>query len=115
MVISLGTFASRILGFFRDVLIARLFGTSFAIESFFIAFSLPNMFRALTGEGAAESVVVPVISEYAENKEKKDFYSACASVIIAAFILLLFLTFLGIVFAPCLVRIIAFGFSKDPE
>jgi len=115
IIISLGTLISRILGFFNYILIARYFGTSSGIESFFVAFSLPNMFRSLAGEGAAESVVVPVISEYAHDRQKKEFFDACRSVIVTGFLLLLFLTFLGIIFAHPLVKAIAFGFSKDPQ
>lgn len=113
-IVSLGTFSSRILGFVRDILIAKFFGTGAVIEAFFVAFSIPNMFRALVGEGAADSVVVPVISEYVHDKPKKEFYNACSSIILVSSILLLCLTVLGIIFSRFLVKVIAFGFSKDP-
>ncbi|MBN2119817.1 MAG: murein biosynthesis integral membrane protein MurJ [Candidatus Omnitrophica bacterium] len=115
VIISIGTLLSRILGFVRNILIARFFGTGPEIESFFVAFSIPNMFRALAGEGVAESVVVPAISEYAQDKPKKEFYDAASSVIVIGFFFLVLLTFLGIILSLPLVKAIAFGFTKDAE
>lgn len=44
-IISLGTFASRVLGFVRDILMAKVFGTGWLAQAFFVAFRIPNMFR----------------------------------------------------------------------
>ena len=44
------TLASRILGFIRDILIARFLGTTGVVEAFFVAFRFPNLFRRLVAE-----------------------------------------------------------------
>ncbi len=54
------TMLSRFLGMVRDVLTAGVFGTSLAMSSFVVAFRIPNLFRALFGEGALSSAFVPV-------------------------------------------------------
>lgn len=54
------TMLSRVLGMVRDVLTAGVFGTSLAMSSFVVAFRIPNLFRALFGEGALSSAFVPV-------------------------------------------------------
>ncbi len=41
------TMISRILGFARDVLIARIFGAGVATDAFFVAFRIPNLLRRL--------------------------------------------------------------------
>ena len=51
---------SRLLGLVRDMLTAAAFGTSGAMSAFVVAFRIPNMFRALFGEGALSSAFVPV-------------------------------------------------------
>ena len=56
------TFLSRILGYFRDLLIARLLGASFISDAFFVSFKLPNLFRRLFAEGAMNSAFIPVIN-----------------------------------------------------
>ena len=48
------TFISRVLGFLRDLVIARAFGAGVATDAFFVAFKLPNLLRRLFAEGAAE-------------------------------------------------------------
>ncbi len=64
MLISAAVFLSRLLGLARDVLTAELFGFGPAIDAFFLAFTVPNLFRKLFGEGALSSATIPVIARY---------------------------------------------------
>lgn len=64
------TSLSRVLGLVRDILTASLFGTSAVMSDFVVAFRLPNLFRALFGEGALSSAFVPVFM--ATRKEEGD-------------------------------------------
>lgn len=57
------TMLSRVLGMVRDVLTAGIFGTSLAMSSFVVAFRIPNLFRALFGEGALSSAFIPVFMQ----------------------------------------------------
>jgi putative peptidoglycan lipid II flippase len=110
---SLGTLASRILGFVRDIIFARFFGTAAGADAFVLAFRLPNLFRDLIGEGAANSSFVPVMTEYKDKKpqELAEFLNA---VVAWAFIVLCGITLAGILFAPAVVRLIAPGFVEEP-
>ena len=58
------TMISRVLGFVRDTLIARIFGASMATDAFFIAFKLPNLLRRIFAEGAFSQAFVPILAEY---------------------------------------------------
>lgn len=58
-----GTLCSRILGFFRDVVFFAILGSSLEASAFLIAFSIPNLFRRLCGEGALSSAFVPVFAQ----------------------------------------------------
>src|SRR5690554_5370700 len=58
--VSLLTALSRVLGLVRDVLLAVFFGTSGVLSAFVVAFTIPNLFRRLFGEGALASSFVPV-------------------------------------------------------
>jgi len=62
------TFLSRILGFVRDVLSAHFFGTGMAMDAFVLAFTVPNLFRRLFGEGALSAAFIPVFTEYRERR-----------------------------------------------
>lgn len=61
------TALSRILGFAREILMARLFGTSLAKSAFDVAFRVPNLFRRLFGEGALSAAFIPIFSETFER------------------------------------------------
>ena len=56
------TLVSRVLGFVREILMAHAVGAGFAADAFFIAFRLPNLFRALFAEGAFSAVFVPMFN-----------------------------------------------------
>lgn len=61
------TLVSRVLGFARDVLMARFLGAGFASDAFLVAFRLPNLFRALFAEGAFSAAFVPMFNRELES------------------------------------------------
>ena len=114
-VMAVGTLSSRILGFLRDIILATLFGTGIRADAFFVAQKIPNLFRDLVGEGAANSAVVPVLSEYKAKKTKEEFWVFVNVISVLAMIVLSVLTILGVLLAPLIVQLIAPGFRADPE
>lgn len=64
LVVSGATFLSRVFGLVRDVMMAGLFGFSREMDAFFLAFTIPNLFRKLFGEGALSSATIPVLTRY---------------------------------------------------
>ncbi len=57
------TFISRITGFARDALLARVFGAGAVMDAFNFAFQVPNLFRRLFGEGALTASFLPVYTK----------------------------------------------------
>jgi len=114
-ILSIGTLTSRLFGFFRDVILAKLLGTGFRADAFFVALKIPNLLRDLVGEGAINAAVVPVFSESLEKEKREDFWSFVSVVLTLALIVLSTITILGILLAPVIVRMIAPGFMADPE
>ncbi|MBI5145364.1 MAG: murein biosynthesis integral membrane protein MurJ [Candidatus Omnitrophica bacterium] len=113
-IIGLATLCSRLLGFIRDVVIARLFGVYLYAQAFVIAFRIPNLFRDLVGEGATNAAFVPVFSEYTVKHTKEEFWELTNVVLNLLLVILMGITLLGIVFSPVIVRLIAPGFIADP-
>lgn len=113
-VVSFFTLLSRILGFARDMVIARMFGTGAAAQAFVVAFRIPNALRDLIGEGAANAAVIPVLSEYLDNKDNKEFWRVANLLLSTVVIILAAVSLLGTLLSPLIVRIIAFGFMNDP-
>src|SRR3989442_12905531 len=57
-VIGLATLLSRILGFARDMVLARLFGAGLAADAFFVAYRIPNLLRELFAEGSMSAAFI---------------------------------------------------------
>lgn len=108
------TVLSRILGFVRDLLIARQFGADALTDAFFVAFKIPNFLRRLFAEGAFSQAFVPVLTESKASglDETRDFLGKLAGV----FMLVLGLvTVLGVFLAPVLVGLFAPGLWGQGE
>lgn len=114
-IIGFGTVVSRVLGFLRDILIARFFGTARYAQAFVVAFRIPNMLRDLVGEGATNAALVPVLSEYSETRKKEEFWHLANVLLNVVLVVLATLTLAGVIFAPVIVRLIAPGFVNDAE
>lgn len=114
-VISFATLLSRILGFIRDIVIARLFGVYVYAQAFVIAFRIPNLFRDFIGEGATNAAFVPVFSEYQHKRSKEEFWELANVVLNLLFVALAIITLLGVILSPVIVRLIAPGFVASPE
>ncbi len=91
------TSISRLLGLARDVLTAGFFGTSLPISAFFVAFRIPNLFRALFGEGALSSAFVPVLVATRRNEGEEKAWALARKVISLVGVVLLGVVALGVV------------------
>lgn len=109
------TLLSRIFGFVRDVLIARIFGAGLATDAFFVAFKIPNLLRRLFAEGAFSQAFVPILAEY--KNRRGDAETRMLLDHVAAFLaLVLFVVSLaGVVAAPLIIAVSAPGFVSTPE
>jgi putative peptidoglycan lipid II flippase len=87
------TLLSRVLGMFRDMATARLFGISPVMDAFAIAFRIPNLARRLFGEGALSASFLPVFTrEWERGKDGHPWQLASAvfslmSVVLIALVL----------------------------
>ena len=62
-VVAGATLASRCLGLVRDALVTAVFGLEALASAFYTAFTLPNLFRRLLGEGALTAALVPTLQQ----------------------------------------------------
>jgi putative peptidoglycan lipid II flippase len=114
-IVSSGIMTSRILGFIRDILIARFFGIGLFAQAFFMAFTLPNSLRQLVAEGAMDTVLVPVLTEHKVKGTKDEFWKFANILFNVCVVFLLIIVMVGVFAAPLLVRLIAPGFVNDIE
>ncbi len=109
------TFISRILGFVRDTLIARVFGAGMITDAFIVAFKIPNLLRRISAEGAFSQAFVPILAEYKSQRTFDETHSLVNRVATWLGIILVGVTLLGMLAAPWIVALIAPGFKAEPD
>src|SRR4029453_3187844 len=98
----------------RDVVMAAVLGAGAMADAFFIAFRLPNHFRAIFAEGAFAAAFVPAYARTLEEAglpAAKLFADQIASALIVINLVLLGFALL---FTPWVVSVLAPGFVNDP-
>ena len=110
----LATSCSRVAGLVRDMVIARLFGAGFATDAFFVAFTIPNLFRRFFAEGSMSAAFVPIFSEVYHlrgREEAREFAGKCWTLLL---LVMAVFTLIGIWGSPLLVKVFGAGFSSIP-
>ena len=116
---STGTFSfftllSRVLGYFRDLLIAIYLGSGPIADAFFVAFRIPNTFRRLFSEGTFNAAFVPSYSsELIKGKKQSQKFAKNIFNLLA--VGLLFLVLIIEIFMPWFILLIAPGFIENSD
>ena len=115
LLLTLMTFASRIMGLVREMTKASFLGTGLFADSFSVAFMLPNLFRRLFAENAISVAFIPTFKDYLAQENTLENKKTTKEFLAATFTLVSFLTVcvvtLGIILAPFIVSF----FCKAPE
>ncbi|WP_413724732.1 murein biosynthesis integral membrane protein MurJ [Sodalis sp. RH16] len=109
------TLFSRVLGFARDAIVARIFGAGMATDAFFVAFKLPNLLRRIFAEGAFSQAFVPILAEYKSQRgdeASRTFVAYIAGLLTLALALV---TVAGMLAAPWVIMVTAPGFVDSPD
>ncbi|WP_409307540.1 murein biosynthesis integral membrane protein MurJ [Pectobacterium sp. B1J-3] len=109
------TMLSRILGFVRDAIVARIFGAGMATDAFFVAFKLPNLLRRIFAEGAFSQAFVPILAEYKSQQGEEATRTFLAYVSGMLTLILALVTVAGMVAAPWVIMVTAPGFAATPD
>ena len=107
------TFMSRLLGFVRDTLIARVFGAGVMTDAFFVAFKIPNLLRRISAEGAFSQAFVPILAEYKKQRTQNETHALINHVATLMGLFLVIITIVAMLAAPLIVQVSAPGFVAD--
>ncbi len=109
------TLFSRVLGFARDAIVARVFGAGLATDAFFVAFKLPNLLRRIFAEGAFSQAFVPILAEY-KSKQGEDATRVFVAYVSGLLTLVLaIVTIAGMLAAPWVIMVTAPGFADTAD
>src|SRR5271169_3091259 len=109
------TLLSRLTGFMRDIMLAAIIGAGPVADAFFVAFRLPNHFRAIFAEGAFNAAFIPA---YARIRTQGGAIAASLfgdrifTLLLASQVVLLAL---ALIFTPEAIEVLAPGFSREPQ
>lgn len=103
------TLISRILGFVRDMVAARIFGATAAVDAFYIAFKIPNFMRGLFAEGSFSTAFIPTLSEFKQTRSHKEVQQFVAYIAGTLGIILLGICIFGVLGSKGLVSLFAPG------
>ena len=109
------TLVSRVTGFLRDIVMAAVLGAGPVADAFLVAFRLPNHFRAIFAEGAFAAAFVPAYARVRTQdgvEAAKLFGDRIFTLLLASQIVLLAI---ALAFTPSVIRLLAPGFSEEPE
>jgi len=75
------TLLSRVLGMVREIVYARFMGDGWVAGAFQFAFTIPNLFRRLLGEGALTAAFIPIFKEKEKIHGEREMWRAANAVI----------------------------------
>lgn len=113
LVLSLMTFASRIMGLVREMTKAAFLGTSAYADAFGIAFMIPNLFRRLFAENAISVAFIPTFRGYLEEDSSDEKHAETQLFVSSTLTLVSFLTAIVTVVGILLSRFIVPFFFKE--
>ena len=112
-IVGSATLASRVTGFFRDILIAAILGAGPVADVYVAAFLIPNLFRKMMSEGALNASIVPRLArlekeggEQAARGYSDDLLSLLSVVVIV-------MVLIAELAMPQIMSVLAFGFRAD--
>src|ERR1700735_1942262 len=109
------TLVSRLTGFIRDIMLAALLGAGPVADAFFVAFRLPNHFRAIFAEGAFNAAFIPAYARVRTQggaESARLFGDRIFTLLLTTQVVLLAL---ALVFTPQVIDLLAPGCRREPH
>lgn len=112
VILGLSGLLSRLLGVYRDRLLASTFGASSSLDAYYAAFRIPDFVFNIIVLGALSAGFIPIFSEYMHRSKESAWRLAQATLLIVGGSLVLLCSVL-FVFADRIVPLITPGFKGE--
>ena len=113
MLIAIAGIVSRILGFFRDRILASHFGAGDVLDAYYAAFRIPDLIYSFLVLGALSVAFIPVFTGLLADKKEEEAWKLTSGILHLMLFVLGMLALFGILFAPWLTGMIAPGFASE--
>jgi putative peptidoglycan lipid II flippase len=98
---------SRILGFARDALLARIGGTGIEVDAYNLAFLLPDLLNHFLGAGLLSVTLIPLLTPFYKNQDEAGANRVLNNVFASVFALILVLSSAAFLLAPYLIPLLS--------
>lgn len=109
------TLLAKILGMYREVLFASLYGTGSIAQAFSTASRIPLLFFDITLGAAISSAFIPVFNEYLEKGQKEEALRYSNTFLNGILIITGIICALGMLFSGTLVSLIGGGLESETK
>lgn len=112
-ILAVTSLSSSVLGLARDRLLTARFGTGGILDSYFMAFKIPDLLYNFLILGTLSIAFIPVFTKYLAHNKKEEAWETTNSIINISFLVMGVTSLLLVIFTPFFVKIIAPGFSES--
>ncbi len=113
LLITIMGLASRVLGLFRDRLLASTFGAGDTLDVYYAAFRVPDLIYNLLIVGALSSAFIPVFASLLSQDKEGEAWDMANGIMNLAFFFIILLSLILAIFTPFIMKIITPGFQPD--
>jgi putative peptidoglycan lipid II flippase len=111
-IVMLGTLVSKVLGFFRELLIGMKFGATHVSDAYYVSLTVPAVVFA-TVAGALSTTFIPVYSDIETRNGERKAAEFAANLFNVVLVISAVVSLLGAIFARPLVKLVAMGFTGE--
>lgn len=113
VIISITSLVSRIIGLFRDRLLAGTFGAGDTLDMYYASFRIPDLIFNLLILGALNSAFIPIFKNLLSKKKKDEAFATTNTLINSILLVTIIASIIIFIFAKPITSIIAPGFSPS--
>jgi len=105
-------FLSRVIGIFREAVIAHIGGATGEVDAYLIAFLIPDILNHVVASGFLSITFIPIFSHYLATNEEEKGWEAFSIILTCFGSLLLLLIIIASIFTPEFIAIVAPGIDE---
>jgi putative peptidoglycan lipid II flippase len=108
LIMTASVFLSRIMGLFRDMVIAYIGGATSEVDAYQLAFLIPEILNHVVASGFLSVTFIPIFSAYLAQNREDEGWRAFSLIFTCFGSLLLLFIIVGFIFTPELIDIVAY-------
>lgn len=113
LIVSIAGIMSRVLGLFRDRILASSFGAGDVLDTYYAAFRVPDLIYNFLIVGALSAAFIPVFTGLITRKDKEKSWDLASGLITLQVLAIIAISIIFCLFAPFLMKLITPGFSPE--